>query len=596
MSNQRSRWAFFPKAVVAAALTVAGALAAAQTLQTVVTPIPVSSLDDSGNPVALDAEVILPDLPYAVPGIVWNHGFGGHKGNDRSIRENIARNGYVVLSYTSRGFGDTPGQVDLMGVKEQQDLLDAVDWLIDPANPIAGGAVIPDAIGQVGASYGGLHAWALARSGHPAVRTVVPIATATNLYDAMVPYDVAMLVWPVGFYATGFVPEEMNYSSAFHQIALGMVSGLNMPYIKTELTARSMTGRWDDVDIPVFIIQGINDSLFPANTAIAAYQELAARGIETRLYLGGIGHPPAVGDGEEIERLYDQVLQWLNRHLKGAPLSETPLVAGPPIEIANAGYFNSHWDGTVRYANAVSEPGRTYYLKATSLAGGTLSTTPPIPLLTPILPMINTYAGSGYLHEPVTSELLLGLGLPLPNLSQIPGVLTFDTAPFTSANAIDIAGIPRFSLKVVSIHNLPVGVPGLVAAFQVNPKIWDVDPQGNATLISRGTFSEQTNAAPLVSSPYHTVNFDTFGTFYTFQPGHKLRITLSTEDLPYLRPTTNPFIVTIHPGSKVTFPTGQWLSAPQQVAVVPDPVPPVPPTIFEGLTSVQELVLDALGL
>ncbi|MCL4693481.1 MAG: alpha/beta hydrolase [Candidatus Hydrogenedentes bacterium] len=594
--DKKSR-VFWSKFAGVAIVALAGAVASAQvSIQTFVTSIPVTSPDDSGNPVSLDAEVIIPDLPDAVPGVIWNHGFGGHKGNDRSIRERLARNGYVVLSYTSRGFGDTPGQVDLLGPKEQQDLIDAVDWLIDPGNALVAGAVLPDSIGQVGASYGGLHAWALARSGHPAVRTVVPIATATNLYDAMVPYDVTMMVWPVGFYATGFVPEEQNYSNTFHQIVLEMVTGVNMQHVEAELTARSMTGHWDDVNIPVFIIQGINDSLFPANTAMKAFQELTSRGIETRLYLGGIGHPPAVGDGDEIERLFDQVEQWLNRQLKGAPESETPLITTSDIEIANAGYFNSHWDGTVRYADDITTPSRTYYLKATSATGGTLSTTPPLPLLTLPLPMINTYAGSGYLDEPVTSELLLGLGLPLPNLSQIPGVLTFETAPFTSSNAIDVAGIPTFDLKVISIHQLPVGEPGLLAAFQVNPKIWDVDPQGNATLISRGTFSEPVNSAPLVASPLHTTTFENFGMFYTFEAGHRLRITLSTEDTPYLRPTTNPFIVTIHPGSKVTFPTGQWLSAPDQVAVVPDPEPPVPPTIFEGLTSVQELVFDALGL
>ena len=591
----RNTWTFWSR--LACVLMLAAGFAFADvTLQTIVTGIPTTSLDDNGNAVTLDAEVIIPDLPDAVPGVIWNHGFGGNKGNDRGARELLARNGYVVLSYTSRGFGDTPGQVDLLGPKEKQDLIDAVDWLIDPSNTIVGGAVIPDSIGQVGASYGGLHAWALARSGHPSVKTVVPIATATNLYDAMVPYNVAMMVWPVGFYATGFVPEEDNYSDTFHQIVLEMLTGVNMQHVQTELTARSMTGHWDDVDIPVFIIQGINDSLFPANTAMRAFNELKSRNIETRLYLGGIGHPPAVGDGQEIDRLYDQVLQWLNRQLKGALESETPLISHADIEVANTGYFNSQWNGSVRYANAISAPGRTFYFKATSLSGGTLSTTAPIPLLTLPLPMINTYAGSGYLDEPVTSELLQGLGLPLPNTNQIPGVLTFETAPFTSSNVLDVAGIPSFSLKVVSVHQLPVGAPGLLAAFQVDPKIWDVDPAGNATLISRGAFSEPVNSAPLVASPLHTTTFESFAAFHKFEAGHKLRITLSTEDLPYLKPTTNPFIVTIHPGSKVTFPTGSWLSAPDQVAIVPDPEPEVPPTIFEGLTSVQELVFDFLGL
>ena len=580
---------------IALTLLLALTLPAQADIQTINTRIPVSSTDDAGAPVTLDAEIIIPDTGPA-PGILWNHGFGGNKGNDRGIRESMARTGYVILSYSSRGFGDTPGQVDLMGAKERQDLLDAVDWLIDPANPFAGGIVIPDKIGQAGASYGGFHAWALARSGHPAVKTVASIATATHLYEALVPYHVPTLIWPVGFYATGFVPEEDNYSDTFHQIVLEMVSGVNMQHVYDEFDGRAVKYKWDDVDIPVFIVQGINDSLFPANQAMEAYNELTARGVEARLYLGGIGHPPATGDGPEIEHLYASLLQWFDRHLKGAPPEETPLISGPKVEIANTGYFDSTWNGTVRHANAISTPGRTYYLKATSLTGGTLSTTPPLPLLTPPLPMINTYAGSGYLDEAVTREYLLDLGLPWPNLSQMPGVLTFDTAPFTSSNAIDLAGIPKFDLRVTSLHQLPIGVPGLLASFQVAPKVYDVDPSGNATLITRGAFSEQLNAAPLLSSPLHTATFDIFAAFYTFQPGHKLRITLSTEDLPYLKSTINPFVVTIHPGSKVTFRTGSWLSAPVQLAPTPEVPPNVPPTIFEGLTNVSDLVFDFLGV
>lgn len=566
------------------------------TIQTIQTRIPVTSPDDDGNPVTLDAEVIIPDVGEASPGILWNHGFGGSKGGDRSEREAIARRGYVVLSYTSRGFGDTPGQVDLMGTKEQQDLIDAVDWLISPANTVVNGAVIPDKIGQAGASYGGFHAWSLARSGHPAVKTVVSICTATDLYDALVPYDVATLVWPVGFYATGYVPEENNYSDTFHRIVLEMESGLNVQDVRNELHGRAVKGRWDLVNIPVFIVQGVNDSLFPANQAMEAFQALSARGIETRLYLGGIGHPPAVGDGPEIDRLYEEVVQWFDRHLKGKPAAETPLVTGPRVEIANADYFFNTWDGNVRYANDIATPGRTYYLKATSPFGGTLSTTPPLPLLTPPLFLVNTYAGSGYLDEPVTGDILWHLGLPLPNTNQIPGVLSFETPAFTSANAIDLAGIPKFNLKVISAYQLPVGAPGLLASFQVDPKVWDVAPDGTATLVTRGAFSEQVNTAPLLSSPLHTASFGIAAAFYRFEAGHKLRITLSSEDVPYLRSTINPFVVTIHPGSTVTFPTGSWLSAPVQVAPTPEEQEHIQPTAIEGLQYASDTVLDLLGL
>lgn len=233
-------------AVLAAAIALLAGTAWADpdpstvTLTTVTTRIPAKYPDDNGNPVTLDAELVIPNIDRTSPGIVWNHGFGGHKGNDRSTREWLARHGYIILSYTSRGFGDTPGQVDLMGVKEQQDLLDAVNWLIDPNNTFVAGKIRPDSIGQAGASYGGLHAWALARSGHPAVKTVVPIATATDLYDAIVPYDVAMLVWPLGFYATGYIPEEDNYSDTFQRIVLEMTTGLYMEDVRQELEVRGV--------------------------------------------------------------------------------------------------------------------------------------------------------------------------------------------------------------------------------------------------------------------------------------------------------------------------------------------------------------------
>lgn len=557
-------------------------------LQTLTTRIPASMPDDDGNPVTLDAEIIVPNVAYPCPGIVWNHGFGGHKGNDRSEREAIARYGYIILSYTSRGFGDTPGQVDLMGAKEQQDLFDAIDWLIAPNNPFVAGKVIPDAIGQCGASYGGFHAWALARSGHPAVKTVVVIATATDLYEALMPYDVEELLWPTGFYATGYRPEDSNYSQDFHRIVFELDTGINVQDARTELMERAVKGRWANVRIPVFIIQGINDSLFPANQALEAYEELTARGVEARLYLGGIGHPPAVGNGPEIERLYDQVLQWFDKHLKGMKEKDVPLISQSSIEVADAQYFNNVWDGNVRRADALAAPGRTYYFCPTSPLGGTLSTQRP--LLAPPILLTNAYAGSGLAFEPVTTDLLAEQGIVVPDTSQLPGVITFETAPMTTYTVLDLAGIPRFDLQVTSLHQLPVGAEGLLAAFQLDPKVWDVDPQGNATLITRGAFSEQVDAASPLSLPLHPVSFDIYATFYRFEPGHRLRITLATEDVPYLRPTLHPFVVTLHPGSSVTFTTGEWLSAREQVR----PAPEVEETMQRSVLTAPTLVEDLL--
>lgn len=536
-------------------------------VQTVDTRIQASMPDDQGDPVTLDAQLLTPDRGCPCPGVIWNHGFGGNKGNDGTRRQQLARAGYVVLSYTSRGFGDTPGQVDLMGPKEQQDLLDAVDWLNDASNPITEGAVERDNIGQVGASYGGFHAWFLARSGHPAVRTTVPIATATDLYEAVVPSDVAMLVWANGFYASGYRPQDDNYSQAFHRIVAELNTGVNNQDVREVMQARAVKGRWSNVRVPVFIIQGINDSLFPANQAMQAYQELTRRGTEARLYLGGIGHPPAVSKGAEVDRVFEQVKQWLDLQLKGD--KKSPIAALPPIEVANAGYFDSTWDGTVRRGEKISAEGPVLSLCATTPRGGSLSSTP-CPDAVPVA-LANTAAGSGYGDEPVTGPFLRKQGVPVLDPSTLPSVATFDSAPYPTGTTLDLAGIPSFNLQVASTHQLPAGARGALAAFQLDPKLWDVSPDGKATLITRGAFSEQLNAGTPSTSPVHPVRFDAFAAFYRLPEGHRLRLTLSTDDAPYLRPTANPFVVTVYPGSTVGLPAGGWLSPSMTGAESPPP-------------------------
>src|SRR4051794_38231874 len=139
--------------------------------------IPASLPDDEGNPVVLDGGIDVPDSGCPCPGVIINHGFLGNWKDSGDMARALAAQGYVVLRYSSRGFGKTPGEVDLMGPKEQEDLVDAVHWLNARAD------VVHNDIGQFGGSYGGAHAWSLAMADDPAVRTVVPTATWTDIYQ-----------------------------------------------------------------------------------------------------------------------------------------------------------------------------------------------------------------------------------------------------------------------------------------------------------------------------------------------------------------------------------------------------------------------------
>jgi ABC-2 type transport system ATP-binding protein len=506
--------------------------------------VPATQPTDSGAPVKLDGGIDVPTSGCPCPGVIINHGFTGKWTDSGSVARELASHGYVVLRYSSRGFGKTPGEVDLMGPKETQDLLDAVHWLNDPANPVVGGLVTHNRIGQFGGSYGGAHAWALARSGDPAVRTVIPTATWSDIYNALLPNNVELLAYVNGFFATGWNPTaqpinnqelstENNYSQNMHRWVAEANAGVGLDDLKQGAATRSVAGHYNQVKIPVFLIQGLNDGLFSANQAIDAYQALRKRKIPTRLYLGGIGHPPSESslDSPEAKHVEEQVLAWLDRWLKG---DKNGIEKQRPIEYSRADYFHNKWDGTTRSAKRFPfGKARTF-----QLCNGKLSTTP----CPDALPAVatNNYAGAGWDEEPVTAgpaeDLKAGLGLP--DTRSAPPTLVYDSAPLTQP--FDMAGIPSLRLQIAS-----------TSGYQLDPKLYDVAPDGSAKLLTRGAWSEAVGTGALP----HAVSFDAFGLSNLIPAGHRIRLQLQTADAPYLRPNTNPFAVAVLAGSAISLPT-----------------------------------------
>ncbi|MCW2967810.1 MAG: transporter ATP-binding protein [Solirubrobacteraceae bacterium] len=560
---------------VAALCAAPAAHADATPPKVVETPVSIaaSQPDDEGQPVTLDGGVDVPDSGCPCPGVIINHGFLGSWHDSGDEARSLAAHGYVVLRYSSRGFGNTPGEVDLMGAKERQDLLDAVHWLNNPSSPVVGGLVVHNDIGQFGGSYGGAHAWSLAMSGDPAVRTVIPTATWTDIYGALMPNDVELLAYVNGFYATGLDPvvgaengqldTRDNYSQEMHRWIAEANSGLDTGDLESGLDSRSVKGRYADVHIPVFIIQGTNDGLFTQNQAVDAYQALHKQGTPVRLYVGGIGHPPSDGDlnSPEAKHVEVEVLAWFDHYLKHEKTGITKL---PPIEYSHAKYFGNTWDGTTMSARRYPfGPATHMSLCTTGPQGGTLSATscasaPPAVAL-------NGDAGQGVDQEPVTAgyaqQYLHGgiqalTGGQDVDFSQMPPTLSYDGNAL--ATPLDLVGITHFHLQVGAVDMLPAGLKGGAAAFQLDPKLYDVSPDGSARLITRGAFAQPLDAQPTGPSvaPTHPVSFDAFGSSYTIPAGHRLRITLSTADAPYLRPTPNPFAAVLLAGSAVDLPSG----------------------------------------
>ena len=598
-------------AVLAAALTIPLTLAApvahadGSGFTEIPVSIPASMPDDNGNAVTLDGGVDVPNSGCPCPMILINHGFLGNWHDSQDVASAFANHGYVVVRYSSRGFGKTTGEVDLVGPKETQDMADAISYVQDNAGniPQLDGAVIKNDVGQYGGSYGGGHAWAAAMSTNPvlraAIKTTVPTATWSDFYQALLPNDVMLAAYANGFYATGYDPTAtavndgsdaendlahqrqpsnpdtsnattQNYSTELHRWMAEANSGINIPDIKAGLDARSVMHHLDDVHVPVFIVQGSNDGLFTENQALAAYQALHQRGIAARLYIGGIGHPPSNGSTSSPEALHvgAEMLAWFDHYLKGV---DNGIDRTPPIEFSHTTYFGNQWDGKTLSANAFpAGADDNFYLCTTSPTGGNLSTTP-CPSANPAVAVNLPGAGGGYDQEPVTAGTIrdgirqltgCGQGSPTcqqqdPDLSAYPAILTYD-APAVATDT-KWFGPPHLDLQAGSVDVLPSAdvTHGAAAAFQLDPKFYDAAPNGAASLITRGAYAEPLDAAAPSSQtiPSHTVGYDAFGLSYVLPAGHHLRLTLSTSDVPYLRPTVNPFAVALFAGSKLGIPT-----------------------------------------
>src|SRR5688500_15212336 len=140
----------------------------------------------------LDVTVQVPRTEGLHPLVVQVHGYAGSKTSSGDIAARLIAEGYAVLRYSTRGFGESWGQVNMSAVNvEIADLRSMSAQVVDAASFAING----DAVAVTGASYGGGHSWAAAITptfttalgAQVRIRTVVPIAPWTDLLYSLIP-------------------------------------------------------------------------------------------------------------------------------------------------------------------------------------------------------------------------------------------------------------------------------------------------------------------------------------------------------------------------------------------------------------------------
>lgn len=219
------------------------------------------------------------------------------------------QSGYVVVSYTSRGFWDSGGQIDIAGPDTVGDVSKVIDWAV--ANVRADGA----RVGVAGISYGGGQSL-LAAAADKRVKAVAALSTWTDLARSLYPNT------------------TVNKQAVDLLLTAGKLTGRPGPVLQ-EAEAAYRAGRfWEVVPISegrsaaakidqinangtaVMIGNAWNDGIFAPGQIADFYSRLTG---PKRLMLSPGDHATAelFGAAGLPNEIWESTARWFDRYVKG---------------------------------------------------------------------------------------------------------------------------------------------------------------------------------------------------------------------------------------------------------------------------------------
>jgi len=307
------------------------------------------------------------DATHRAPAILTSNGFGGNKSSTGATASNgsyaiqYARQGYVTLSYSGLGFGNSTCQIELDSPaydgKAAAALVDFLGgdtsrayttYTADPSGVTAGmwsnpytaappvrldgrRAARDPRVGMIGGSYGGENQLAAA-SVSPKIDTIIPQITWSDLVYALAPNNlvttggaaagdvdqtaaapgVEKFQWVSLFFGVGASQADTSTGGTQLSTCPGFdpqacaakvqMDALGYPDASTVDFAHSASSSTylNSIHIPVFLSQGQDDTLFNLREAATTYRRLAARGFPVKMMWQHWGHsgPAVAGEAD----------------------------------------------------------------------------------------------------------------------------------------------------------------------------------------------------------------------------------------------------------------------------------------------------------
>jgi fermentation-respiration switch protein FrsA (DUF1100 family) len=532
--------------------------------------------------VPLDVDLTLPagsapDGGY--PLLVMMHGWGGSKSGFESATfcsasaaefcnyNNLwfASRGYAVINYTARGFHgscgpdspNTPSPACARGWTHLSDMRYESHDTQYLAGLLVDAGIARRNIGVTGLSYGAGQSWLLAVLADQVMDTsgglsewqspggksmkigaAVPRYGWSDLIDALQPNGRSSdgVTAPDGNRTNPFGIEKMSYvdylyasglqtaryappgadptadlTTWYTQISAGespaqstyapaiinQLAGYKSAFYQNNLIAAHAPMQ----ETPVFAIQGWTDGLFPEAQGASMVQKL--RTVDPNwpafLYASDLGHPPANnGKISEWSAINTAATNFLDKHVKQSG-------GGDPASIYQFQVVTCDTSAGAVYASnaiAIAAPGRVNF-ESTAIGHATTSASGDAGIATDPIAFYASNGGKG-------------------------GCIQLKPPP------LDTAASTSWSFPVSADFTL-LGEPGLQLAVlvagvdaEINSRLWDIAPDGAATLVTRGAFRWTLGTSS-------SINYALQGSGWVFHAGHQIRIQVTQNDAPYLR-------------------------------------------------------------